>query len=160
MRQWLVRADLMCRPHLLGEHLEAHMFQGSMRGNISLQGYYDNNLFFGPIFLLHRHNELTMFLKGQLIQHKTQMTLETIGEAVGPLPGLVHSRLYYADTSITTDMIKQSRMDLLSRCSTCRNLHLKEKREGRSHRYTIPPLSAISDASSDDLAISNNRGNT
>ena len=133
----------MCRPHLLGEHMEGHMFQGSMRGNISLAGFYDGNLFFGPQFLIHRHNELTMLLKGQLVGHKTQITTETIAEATGPQAGLVYSRLSYPDIQITKEMVKQSRMDLLSRCSNCRNLHLRRKREGRKFKYPIPSLAPI-----------------
>lgn len=136
------------------------MFQGSMHGNISLAGYYENNLFFGPQFLIRRHAELTQFLKGALVGHKTQITEESMAEAVGPLPGIIHSRVEYPDVVITDEMIKQSRMDLLSRCGTCRNLHLKEKREGRSHRYTVTVDSNLSYDPGNNLADSTDEGNT
>lgn len=132
MRQWLVRPQLMCQRHLLAEHLETHMFQGSMRGNIDLTGYYENNLFFGPTFLLRRHQELSSFIEG----HKTPITAETIAIATAPWPGM-YSRKSYPDIDITQDMVKESRMELVSRCRACRSMHLNEKRQGRPHRYDL-----------------------
>ena len=136
MRQWLVRPNLMCQRHRLGEHLETHMFQGSMRGNISLQGYYDNHLFFGPQFLLQRHEELLPYM-GE--PHNSIITADTIREATKPFPEPPkrYSRLQYPDVEISTDMIKKSRMDLVSRCHTCRSLHLEAKRSGKRYKYRV-----------------------
>lgn len=44
MRMWMVRPDLFCRQHLLGQHQECHTFIGSIKRKISLRGYVDNNL--------------------------------------------------------------------------------------------------------------------
>jgi hypothetical protein len=44
MRMWNVHPKLMCRQHLLGEHLEMHMFQEHVRHNRSLIGYVKNGL--------------------------------------------------------------------------------------------------------------------
>jgi hypothetical protein len=44
MRMWMVSPRLLCRKHLLGEHVELHMLAASMRNGISLQGFFDNKL--------------------------------------------------------------------------------------------------------------------
>lgn len=133
MRHWLVRPDLMCEKHLLGEHVECHMFQGSMRGNISLTGFYEGGLFFGPSFLLHRHSELMPFIDG----HRSPVTPITIAEAIAPWPKM-KSRLTYPDVALTKEVVKQSRMTLVSRCGVCRSKHLGAKRNGEPYRYDIP----------------------
>jgi len=57
MRMWLVPTELMCRKHLLGEHLEMHMFVGCIDKKISMQGYLDNGLVVLEL-LKERHDEL------------------------------------------------------------------------------------------------------
>ena len=44
MRMWMVDPSLLCRKHLLGEHLECHMFVGTINKNISIKGYIKNGL--------------------------------------------------------------------------------------------------------------------
>ena len=44
MRMWMVNPRLMCRKHLLGEHVELHMLVASMRRGISLRGFFANKL--------------------------------------------------------------------------------------------------------------------
>src|ERR1051325_3887978 len=44
MRMWMVDPRVLCRKHLLGEHVELHMLVASMRNGISLQGFFDNKL--------------------------------------------------------------------------------------------------------------------
>ena len=44
MRMWNVDPRLLCRQHLLGEHLEMHMFQGEVRKGVSLKGYIRKGL--------------------------------------------------------------------------------------------------------------------
>lgn len=44
MRMWNVDPRKMCRKHILGEHVEMHMFVGSIRKGISLDGFVANNL--------------------------------------------------------------------------------------------------------------------
>jgi len=39
MRMWLVDPKILCREHLLGEHLEMHMFAGHFRKGRALGGY-------------------------------------------------------------------------------------------------------------------------
>lgn len=44
MRMWNVQPKVMCRKHLLGEHVEMHMFAGTLAKGISIQGYLDKGL--------------------------------------------------------------------------------------------------------------------
>lgn len=44
MRMWMLPPEIMCRKHLLGEHVEMHMLVGTLRKGISTQGYVDNQL--------------------------------------------------------------------------------------------------------------------
>ena len=53
----MVSPRLMCRQHLLGEHLEIHMFIGSLKRGISMDGFAKNNMI-EPESLWARHDEL------------------------------------------------------------------------------------------------------
>jgi len=44
MRMWMVDPKYLCRKHLLGEHQETHSFTGTLKKNISIQGYLRNGL--------------------------------------------------------------------------------------------------------------------
>ena len=44
MRMWMVNPRLMCRRHLLGEHVELHMLAASVRRGTSLSGYIEKRL--------------------------------------------------------------------------------------------------------------------
>lgn len=57
MRMWMVDPELLCRKHLMGEHVETHMFLGTINKGVSLQGYVDNKLVSTP-HLKSRHDEL------------------------------------------------------------------------------------------------------
>jgi hypothetical protein len=41
---WKVKCDKLCRQHLLGEHLEMHMFASCIKQKKCLKGYIDKNL--------------------------------------------------------------------------------------------------------------------
>lgn len=57
MRMWLVDPKIMCRKHLLGEHVEHHMFVGTINKKLNMRGYANNNLI-EPQKLQERHLEL------------------------------------------------------------------------------------------------------
>jgi len=44
MRMWMVNPRIMCRQHLLGEHVEIHMFIGTINRNKSVKGYLQKGL--------------------------------------------------------------------------------------------------------------------
>jgi len=73
MRMWLVDPTIMCRKHLLGEHLELHMFIGILRKRVSIKGYIQHDLL-EPSSIFIRHIELVaeMFARGY--KHNSPIT--------------------------------------------------------------------------------------
>jgi hypothetical protein len=57
MRIWAVPTHLLCRKHLQGEHVETHMFLGTIEKGNSLQGFIDDGLFSVGL-LRKRHDDL------------------------------------------------------------------------------------------------------
>ena len=57
MRMWNVDVKKMCRKHLLGEHVEMHMFVGFIQKGKSIQGFLDNQLV-EVHNIIKRHEEL------------------------------------------------------------------------------------------------------
>jgi len=70
MRQWNVNPEYLCTQHLLGEHLEQHMFMGCVKKGTSLKGYIDKGLV--EIHnITNRHNELVIEMLKRGYNHKS-----------------------------------------------------------------------------------------
>jgi len=70
MRMWNVNPKFLCLNHLLGEHLECHMFLGCLEKGTSVQGYLDNGL----LEIHHvrkRHDELASEMKSRGMNHNS-----------------------------------------------------------------------------------------
>jgi len=100
MRMWLVDPKLLCRQHLLGEHLEMHMFMGCIKNGTSLKGYIKNGLV-EVDKILHRHNELADEMKLRGYCHKSNLDGEELLWCEGNV---------YVEKNIE---------DLKSRCKEC-----------------------------------------
>ena len=72
MRQWMVDPRIMCRKHLLGEHLEHHMLIGSIKNGKKIKGYIDNNLL-EPLSLFNRHEQLVQEMLRRGYSHNSQL---------------------------------------------------------------------------------------
>ncbi len=72
MRMWMVDPKIMCRQHLLGEHVEHHMFVGSINKGISMAGYIRDNLM-EPMALVTRHWELVLEMESRGYNHKSEL---------------------------------------------------------------------------------------
>jgi len=72
MRMWGVDPENMCRRHLLGEHLEMHMFVGTILKGLSIKGYIDKGLV-NPALIKIRHDELAAEMTRRGWNHKTPM---------------------------------------------------------------------------------------
>lgn len=96
----------MCNKHLLGEHVETHMFAGTLRLKKSLQGYIEKGLFEYKS-LLSRHAALAAELERRNFQHHSPLEMNW-----DPLvsPGIEQSHV---------DPVK-SENDLMARCEMCR----------------------------------------
>jgi len=107
MRMWMVDPKAMCVRHLMGEHLELHMFAGTLnKGKSSVRGYIDNNLL-EPKSIVSRHKELT-----------EEMTIRKYNH-MSPLKEVDLKQISEADASHIIDREK-ALQDLLARCPECR----------------------------------------
>jgi hypothetical protein len=106
MRQWMIDPKTLCNRHLLGEHVEHHMFVGTINKGISYQGYLVNKLL-NPRELHFRHAELVLEMLRRGINHKSE------------LPDLK-----FETPDVKTIDIRSNLKDLHSRCKKCKQLYL------------------------------------
>ena len=102
MRMWNVDPKLLCRQHILGEHLEMHYFIGTIKKNKKLDGYINNGLV-EVHNILTRHDELEIEMKSRGINAKSPLTYDN------DLPkiGFVN--------------VQENLQELCRRCSECRS---------------------------------------
>lgn len=104
MRMWMTNPKLMCRKHLLGEHVETHMLVGSINKKKSLDGFIYKGLI-EPQNLKKRHKELANEMLRRGYNHDS------------PLPK------FKTDLEGEVD-VSQSVEDLIDRCEECKKLWL------------------------------------
>jgi len=103
MRQWHVDPKLLCHKHLLGEHVEHHMFAGSILKGKSLTGYIDDGLV-EVHTLIERHAELVREMRRRDYNHSS------------PLPPGLAEKLYTAGAVDELENLNELRR----RCPLCR----------------------------------------
>jgi hypothetical protein len=102
MRMWLVDPGLLCKKHLLGEHVEMHMFAGSIRKRISLCGYIKKGLV--DLRLVNsRHDALAAEMLRRGMKHESKLD---------PIPFLPAGEVD----------VENSLAELSRRCSKCREI--------------------------------------
>lgn len=73
MRMWNVDPKLLCRKHLLGEHVEMHMFIGTLEIGNRMDGYVN-----GGLVEIHnirkRHDELAAEMTRRGMKHQSPIT--------------------------------------------------------------------------------------
>ena len=102
MRIWNVNPKMLCRKHLLGEHLECHMFAGSILLGKSLNGYIQHGLV-EVHNIKNRHEELANEMGRRGYNHES------------PLPEFSS---YIAGSVNTVENVEE----LKRRCPDCRTL--------------------------------------
>lgn len=102
MRMWMVDPEIMCRKHLMGEHVECHMFLGTIKLKKSLNGYVRNNLV-ETNQLENRHKILAKEMQRRGYKHKSSLE-------------------YKDELNIGRVDIVKSLEDLLTRCFDCKSL--------------------------------------
>jgi len=109
MRMWNVDVKIMCNRHILGEHLEMHMFIGSIIKGTSLKGYIENGLL-EVHNITKRHQELEDEMKLRDIVHNSPIFI-----SINSLPtqGKIN--------------VEQSLKDLLERCKDCKKRYNENK---------------------------------
>jgi hypothetical protein len=99
---WMVNPKKMCRQHLLGEHVECHMFVGNIRRGKNMQGYLDRGLL--EIHnIQNRHDELVEEMVSRGYKHSSPLSLISTAKA-----GKIDS--------------KQNIIQLYARCKKCQEL--------------------------------------
>ena len=74
MRMWMVDTKIMCRKHLLGEHVEIHMLVGTLNQGKSIKGYLDKGLV-EPFAIWSRHRELSREMLKRGYRHKSLLPI-------------------------------------------------------------------------------------
>lgn len=108
MRMWMVPPAIMCRKHLLGEHVEHHMFVGTINKGISVAGYLRDNLL-KPMSLLQRHTLLSGEMAKRGYNHKSDLHM----------PRLLWINLSREERWTKIDR-EASLGELIRRCPECR----------------------------------------
>jgi hypothetical protein len=110
VRMWMVDPKIMCRQHLLGEHVEIHMFAGTLDKNKSVKGYLDKGLL-EVHSMYRRHEELVEEMKQRGYRH------------CSPL-----DEKWKTATKQGTIDRKGNLEELLRRCSRCKQRHSARNR--------------------------------
>lgn len=106
MRMWMVPTEYLCRKHLLGEHVEHHMFVGTLKRKLQLDGYVRNNLV-EIKRLEERHDTLVAEMLRRGMNHNSPLQEHDISY----LPERVQNATVDVQASID---------DLIGRCEECR----------------------------------------
>jgi hypothetical protein len=121
MRMWQIPPNLMCRQHLLGEHVEMHMFAGSLVKGISMKGYIDNGLLDLPLLKM-RHDELVHEMTERGYNHRSPLTDDYIKDHVyshAKVPDFEHNVKDLAGRCVEcADLMKEA--GLITQCLTCK----------------------------------------
>jgi hypothetical protein len=79
MRMWMVNPKIMCRKHLLGEHVELHMFVGTIQKGVSLDGYVSRGLV-DTSKIAFRHEVLVAEMVARGYNHQSPLSyVDTLG---------------------------------------------------------------------------------
>ena len=108
MRMWMVDPRLMCRQHLLGEHVEIHMLVATIRLGKSISGFVRKKII-QPFAVLERHNALVEELKRRGYRHNSNLVVD-ITEILKPYP--IREAICRVD-------VETSMSDLFRRCPDC-----------------------------------------
>ena len=127
MRMWMISPSLLCRKHLLGEHLEIHMVNGSLKRGRSIAGFLEKKLL-EPAALAYRHRELVREMLKRGYKHDSLLV---------PVSGLKKFSAFKVDKAA-------SLKELTARCAACADL-LRQKKaadvvKARRHQKKYPAL--------------------
>ena len=104
MRMWNVNPSIMCRQHLLGEHLEMHMFAGAISKGKDISGYLRGGLV-NPEEIKERHDALVMEMERRGMNHAS------------PMRSNPRLKQYMRVCTVDEQAVRRI---LLSRCDECR----------------------------------------
>jgi hypothetical protein len=106
---WMVDPRIMCRQHLLGEHVEIHMFIGTLNRGKTVEGYLEKGLL-EVHNLYSRHQELVEEMKLRGYNHHSD----------------VDTKWKHAKKLGVIDK-KKNLKNLIERCPRCKQRYLENK---------------------------------
>lgn len=110
MRMWMIDPKKMCRKHLLGEHVEIHMFRGVIKRKSHLKGYVKNNCL-ELNKLKERHDLLVKEIEKRGYVHNSDFIED-------------YDISYLSADELNSKVdIEKAEKDLISKCEECRYLH-------------------------------------
>ncbi len=109
MRMWMVDPKIMCRKHLLGEHVELHMIVGHMKKRRSIKGFIRHNCI-EPLAIAQRHEEL---VKEMVIRGYDHKSVLDVPENLLEYLTAIEKRVRVS--------VESSVEDLITRCADCRS---------------------------------------
>lgn len=104
MRMWMVDPRILCTKHLLGEHVEIHMFVGHINAGKRLGRYIDNNCV-EPKSLVSRHRELANEMRRRGMNHDSDLE-----DIIEPVSSVDNEAIIDREISL---------YELLARCKEC-----------------------------------------
>jgi hypothetical protein len=111
MRMWMVEPEIMCRQHLLGEHVELHMMASSIAKCRNLQGFLKNGLC-EPSSIIKRHEKIVVEMEERGYKHNK------------PLKNFMILTKELRNASVNRE---KSLSDLINRCSNCRKRYAEKR---------------------------------
>jgi len=102
----MVPVSKMCNKHLLGEHVEIHMFVGTIKKGISINGYIKNDLL-EPKSIYSRHEEISKEMIKRGFNHKSKLPKISFSSKI------IKKHINHKVNK------KKSYQDLITRCKLC-----------------------------------------
>ncbi|WGM89615.1 MAG: pyrimidine dimer DNA glycosylase/endonuclease V [Candidatus Bathyarchaeum tardum] len=107
----MVNPKIMCRQHLLGEHVEIHMFIGTLNQEKSVKGYLEKGLL-EVHNLYFRHQKLVEEMKRRGYNHCSEVESEwKFAEKLGVVN------------------IEKNLEELINRCPICKKRYFESKNQ-------------------------------
>lgn len=113
MRLWCVDTVIMCRKHLLGEHVELHMMIGSIKKNKNIDGYLAKGLI-DISKIITRHKEIVKEMRARNYSHKSEIDLDDKITVIEYFCSIDFCGFIDTNKNLNT---------LLNRCEECRKQH-------------------------------------
>lgn len=110
MRMWNVATETLCNKHLFGEHVETHMFIGTMNARKSIDGYVKNELIVVDE-LKERHDQLASEIVKRGYKHSSPLVVDE------------HIMKIYKGLGMVN--IAKNYLELANRCEDCKKLQNK-----------------------------------
>ena len=111
MRMWMVDPQIMCRKHLLGEHVELHMAAAWLKLGKRIDGWAASNCL-EPRSIERRHKALAVELTRRGYKHRSPLKQPRVLKTQRPTAKIEK---------------KAALQELLRRCPACKALKMKLK---------------------------------